>query len=908
MMRTSESRTMRCLLAIVGAAAGLFPALNADAQVAPAAEPVVAGLAAPGLTPELRGLILIEELNCAACHAAGGALAERSKKAPRLADVGRRANPAFVKAFIRDPHGTKPGTTMPDVLARLPAAERAVAARELTHFLLSLKPSDFAPQAPDPVAAAAGHRLFQARGCAACHAPRDEQAAELPSTNAVPLGPLEQKYSHASLVTFLRAPLASRPSGRMPDLRLEGRDAERIAHFLLQNTRVPGGLRYTLYRGDVWGGLQGENVAAERGGQVADFALASLGRVDQHSAVRYEGWLNVAAAGRHRFFLTMNGGTLVVDGTKVVEEAPSDQRGVKRFEAALDLAAGPHAIELLYFHTGRQAEFVFELESPQLPRGPVPAGLLSVSREPVAPFAPPPVEAALAARGRERFSALGCANCHDDLKIPGRAAPAWPTLDPARGCLADQAGPRFGLGAAQRAWIAQALPTALEPRLDATQRIHRTLAALNCIACHDRVGLGGPALERRALFTTTQPALGDQGRVPPPLTQVGAKLTPSGLEAVLWQGRRTRDYMDAAMPQYGEAQVAQLPALFAQVDRLEDAPVPGPVPLAESKAAGHELVGATGLGCIACHAFNGQKAGELSALDLAQAPQVLHKNWFALFLRQPSRFHSTIIMPGFWPGGVSTRTNVLNGDTARQIEAIWNYLADGERAKKPAGLSRQSSELKVGDVAEICRGRGSAAGFRGIGVGYPERVNLAFDATEMSLRMLWRGAFAGVDLGSFHPRGTDQIVLPPGVPFHRLASADAGWPSKGKLNHAFPQDHGYAFRGYTLDEKRRPTFRYVYGDVGVEDFFEDVRGEDGRGFFRRTLRLTAPAAPAPFHFRAAAGKVVEKISENTFRIDTLTLRLPSGTAAITREASHAELLLPLTLSPGTTTIVLDYLW
>ncbi len=98
----------------------------------------------------------------------------------------------------------------------------------------------------------------------------------------------------------------------MPDMRLQGRDAEQIAHFLLQKTRVPGALRYTLYRGQVWEGLEGEAVVAERGGQGGDFALSSLGRVEQHTAVRYEGWLKVEIAGTYRFFVTLNGGSLEI--------------------------------------------------------------------------------------------------------------------------------------------------------------------------------------------------------------------------------------------------------------------------------------------------------------------------------------------------------------------------------------------------------------------------------------------------------------------------------------------------------------------------------------------------------------------------------------------------------------------
>ena len=60
------------------------------------AEVIVGGLASSQLDPELKGLVLIEELNCAACHAGDASLAARSKKAPRLSEVGSRVNPNYL--------------------------------------------------------------------------------------------------------------------------------------------------------------------------------------------------------------------------------------------------------------------------------------------------------------------------------------------------------------------------------------------------------------------------------------------------------------------------------------------------------------------------------------------------------------------------------------------------------------------------------------------------------------------------------------------------------------------------------------------------------------------------------------------------------------------------------------------
>ena len=867
------------------------------------------GIAAGKFEAELKGLVLIEELNCVACHSGDASLVARSKKAPRLAEVGARVNPAYLEAFIREPHATKPGTTMPDVLRSLGNEERKQAAISLTHFLPSLRKNDFALQPPDAVAAQQGHRLFHARGCAACHSPRDEKGVESLAAKSVPLGALEKKYSFRSLVTFLRQPHHSRPSGRMPDMRLSGQDPERIAHYLLQDTRVPGHLAYTLYRGDVWEGLASDKVKAERAGHVKDFDLESLGKLQQHSAVKYEGWINLPNAGRYTFFLKWNGGSLTVDGKSLIQQDSSDRRGGKQMEGTAELTAGWHPFQLTYIHTGREAKFSCELAGPQFARQPIPSAMLSVSKDPIPAFEPLKVDAELAARGREHFSKLGCANCHDDLRAPTQPAPALAKLNASRGCLSEAAGawPRFDLTAEQRAWIAKALPRAEQPQLDDQQQINKTLATFNCIACHERSGLGGIAPERNAIFTGTQPGLGDQGRVPPPLTHVGAKLQPEWLADVLLRGKRQRGYVDAAMPQFGEAQVGHLVELFGKVDKLEPVAIPKVANVQEFKAAGHEMIGFSGLSCIVCHEFNGQKSGEMSALDLVYATERLKKDWFHLYLRQPARFHANVIMPSYWPDGKSVRPNLLGGDAAQQIEALWVYLSDGVRVKKPVGLSRESSELRVGDVTELCRGR-SSIGYRGIGVGYPERISLAFDSEEMALRQLWKGEFANVDLGSFRPRGTDQISFPPGIPFHRLKSLEENWPYKGKTSYAFPQDHGYQFRGYHLDAKQRPTFLYHYGDIAVADYFEDTRDKDGKAYFKRTLRFETPTEQPSFYFRAATGQGVKAQSERSFSLAPLQLRITSDHKGIVREGNAGEVLIPLTLPNGSSTLTLEYQW
>lgn len=870
------------------------------------AQVIIPGLETSQLEPVLRGRVLIEELNCVSCHQAD-AIAPSSRKAPRLSAVGGRVNPNYLQAFIAAPHEVKPGTLMPDLLGDLGADEKQNVAESITHYLVSLhKDTKFELQAPDAVAAEQGEQLFHSVGCVACHAPRGPEGNELLQETSVPLGALEKKYSHASLKAFLQRPHASRPSGRMPDLRLPGHEIERITHYLLQGTVVPGHLAFTMWRGKVWEGLKGD-VQKEKAGQVDDFSLELFGKVPHHTAIRYEGFLRMETAGAYTCYLEMNGGSLLVNGKEVIDESPSDRRGPKKLTGTTNLLSGWNQIELTYFHTGRKPVFSFEMEGRGFTRQSIPSSMLSMSDKPIPVLSALKSDPPLVLRGKANFERLGCGQCHDDIKSPRGEHTPMAKLDLTKGCLTESSGtPRFDLSPEQKAQIALALPEVNTSAFSDQQMVDKTLVTFNCIACHDREGLGGISSDRNAYFTGTHEALGDQGRLPPPLTHVGAKLTSSWLTEVLMRGGRQRDYLNTRMPAFGEAPVGHLVELFEKVDALEEVTFPEIANIRESKDAGYEMMGTAGLSCIACHDFNGQESGGAGALELVHVTDRLKKNWFHLYMRQPSRFHPTVIMPSYWPGGQSIRKEVLEGDASQQIEALWAYLSDGPRAKNPQGLSRQSLQLRVADETVMCRGRGTA-GYRGIGVGYPERISLAFDSEEMALRLLWKGDFASVNHGSFRARGSDRLSFPAGIPFHRLVSMDDAWPYKGKTNYQFPHDHGYQYRGYHLDKQKRPTFRYDYGEISVEDFFQDLLDEEGNAYFSRTMTFAAPSAQASFFFRVASGKEIIAVGK-AWKIDQLTLMMGDQQEAQVREGDPQELLIPIALPKGETVIQLEYRW
>src|SRR5205085_307218 len=105
---------------------------------------------------------------------------------------------------------------------------------------------------------------------------------------------------------------------------------------------------------------------------------------------------------------------------------------------------------------------------------------------------------------------------------------------------------KYALSNGQREAIARTLARRADlakPR-DAVAQVNHTMAALNCFACHSRGGIGGPAAERAEFFMTVSNVdLGDEGRLPPHLTGVGAKLRPEWLREVLVNKGTARPYM-----------------------------------------------------------------------------------------------------------------------------------------------------------------------------------------------------------------------------------------------------------------------------------------------------------------------------------------------------------------------------
>jgi len=732
MMRKIFSRPLRSVVTLAMTVAMLH-----------AQPPFIAGLEREG-AGKFAGAVLVSELGCTACHPSGQKTFA-AKPGPDLSSVGARVNGAHLRRFLGSPSGVKPGTTMPDLLGHLRAAQREDAANALAHYLATLGQLAVS-ELPKADAVERGAKLFHAVGCASCHAP------EKPLPGSVPVGPLAEKYTVASLAAFLERPLDVRPGGRMPDCHLERAEAADIASYLLREQKVP-------------------------------------------------------------------------------------------------------------------------LEN----------------------FRP---DAALAARGRALFTEHRCHACHSTgEKVAPPVFTAFSKLRAGEGCLSDKRGawPRYPLAENQRASLRAVISGEAKTWTPAEQA-QLTLTRLNCLACHQRDGLGGVTTNRGEYFTGKDENLGDQGRLPPPLTGVGAKLKAPWLHDVIANGASVRPYLNTRMPKFGAANAGPLAGWLKAVDALPPAAFTRVARSGRPHEIGRELAGSKGLNCIACHTFREKSAGAIRALDLMTMTERLEENWFHHYLEQPQRFSPLTIMPGFWPDGESPLPDVLGGDPGQQRDALWQYLSRGPEAGEPAGLALEPLVVVVKDEAVIIRRAFPGIGKRGIGIGYPGGINLSFDAAQMRLASVWSGGFIeasglwrGQGAGQARILGKDTVTFPPGPAFAILATPEAAWP----VADPTPRPSPYSFKGYTLDDKQRPTLRYALEGFTVEDFCIERRDPAGKLYLERTLKFPAPP-PAGVHFRIAADKSIEPRSANEFAVGkNMFVRLPAS--GVVRSAGDIkELLLPVT--------------
>lgn len=407
-------------------------------------------------------------------------------------------------------------------------------------------------------------------------------------------------------------------------------------------------------------------------------------------------------------------------------------------------------------------------------------------------------------KGKHVFEQMNCVACHQT----GQPAPPRQAnlakLDASKGCMAEKqpsGTPRFDLNDLEKRALRLALAEIQKPapKLTAQQQVDWQMSRLNCYACHDRDGKGGPEDPRAQYFgvnDATAESLGQLAHLPPNLDKVGRKLTRGWFEKILWgEGGSVRPYMDTRMPNFGREQTERLIAPFNEADQL-DKPVKIDVSGLEKHhraELGRKLLGATGLACVSCHGLKDRKSLGPPVIRLTHTVERLQPEYFKELLLNPQVTQPGTVMPPMFVGRKTAD---------KDIESLWTYLREVEGQPLPEGLmSSEDFELKP-DVAKrviVFRSFIEGTGSHAIGVGFPGGLNAAFDGKESRWAIIWKGRFLDA-MSNWQDR-----AMPPVKPL-------------GTDVKALPAVTGArVFEGYKLDKDGVPTFLYRQDGQQVED-------------------------------------------------------------------------------------------
>jgi cytochrome c551/c552 len=488
-------------------------------------------------------------------------------------------------------------------------------------------------------------------GCARCH------ASAMPAITDPPPGPsladANRRLSKAWLMRWLAAPVKVRPDAHMPQLFTDDR-AGSVERWIVAEALTAGSVKREEPTGDHRRG----RLAFVSVGCAACHFVPDLDRKEQQHL------------GQHSL-------ATIAD----------------RMSAA-DIAAflgNPHS----RYPDGRM---------PRLPVSPdeardIAAYLLLWSKPTELPAVEAPkleeLQAAfkkLGARDQASAAAVlmrdkGCTACHTGL------GESRPRDVPIKDRQADCRGAGFAKDTIQDAWAYLAVAAKEKHPSPFAERQHR-LKRAGCVQCHQRDTDRAPPIEEigstlGGAFLQEIPYLRT-----PRLTNAHQKYTRSHLAASVREGvapLRTPRFT-YRMPVFGADAEVLLQAIAEADGELvtePDAREPAVGDPTLGTVHGAQLAGFQGYACASCHVWNGKLVGSpdpaATGPALTQTAGRIRRAWFDTYLENPLRFHPGSPMPAAFPHGKhATLAHVLDGDPAKQKDALWAYLAKGKDAPGPA--------------------------------------------------------------------------------------------------------------------------------------------------------------------------------------------------------------------------------
>jgi hypothetical protein len=359
--------------------------------------------------------------------------------------------------------------------------------------------------------------------------------------------------------------------------------------------------------------------------------------------------------------------------------------------------------------------------------------------------------------------------------------------------------------------------------------------------------------ERRAYFVGDERAeLGDEGRYPPHLTQVGRKLNDKALITALVGDLRARPYTSTRMPKFGADNVGALARDLAEADRVSidgapEAEAPPSVP-PSALQLGRRLAGVQdGLGCVQCHDFLGTPSLGVRAVDLGLMHGRVRWPWFRDLLIDPTSVNMNTRMTAVFVERRSPVHDVYGGDPEQQVAALWAFLAQGDDMAPPPGIRTGDAAYEIEPLDRV---RMVGVFMRDVSprvlcVGTPEGVHFAWDLEHARLAKVWRGRFLNARgtwegrAGALESPPSSEVFEPPAGPSVAFFDAPDAW-----LSATWPTEPGrMQFRLFS-ERERQFGFTYRVGEVAVQECVVTGAVPDTSQWIGRLLSMVGAAEHA----------------------------------------------------------------
>lgn len=483
----------------------------------------------------------------------------------------------------------------------------------------------------------------------------------------------------------------------------------------------------------------------------------------------------------------------------------------------------------------------------------------------------------------------GCTSCHIGL---GPTLPLEVAIkaEKPRGCLAEEMTPHFALDAGARQELLAYLKVAAREKYPSPIAIRqRQLDRAGCVRCHQRdsdrpppieeIGstLGGAFLQELPFQRT------------PRLTNPHQKYLRSHLLSAVREGVsgvRSGGY-SYRMPAFGAEAETLVQALAEADGELPAQADPPPTAVADPTVGtlhGPSLAGFQGYACISCHVWNGHLLAPTDpgniAPDLVRTEGRLRRDWFDRFLDNPLRLAPNTPMPGiFQPGKQALLGNILDGDPARQKEALWSYFAQGKIAPPPkapppfpiAAPAAQAPPV----VAQIPIRLPDKTVVESLSILSHQHDLLIYDLGTGSLHSIFVG---GQILRNV--QGRIRQFLAAGTPAANPLVAQPAWQLVRGGKPEAPGER--TLLGYDcLPDGARLHWRlrFASGTVAVDEAIQMPRG--GERLLTRTLRLTDIPEGGAIELRARAPNAMKVAATASIGEVTATVADEIQTIAVT---------------------------